>query len=403
VKSHTLRRLVILTALAAACGPAVAGIALRVEAWPINKPLDAYVLVTDASGPVVGLTAEDFTVTLDGVELNEFGFKRPPSQDPTQHVSVVVVADGTYPPGERWESLIDELAIGDRVSVVKYWNDVERVRLGGLEVLPFTRLDGASGSDAVIDFLNAWSSNGFGGTATFQYDGIVQALQQFRSPPAPLPRGPKAILTLGGGGSRQISLSDVVALANEASIPIFNTRNSEWRPYWSVVARTRALAEKTGGIDFELQGNEPVRRAIARMARWLRHGYRVVLPRGIITDCTPRKLQISVQGKPVSTRVVRCDTTPEPFDLPDVDNVAVDTQVVSEAAVVNGTEAAASVRVFFGEYSVGCGSTFTDAPGWIQPGKRICVRHTTAPEQGVEAATILVVGGESSAFVSTTQ
>jgi hypothetical protein len=132
MKSNTLRRLVVLAALGAANGPAVAGIALRLEAWPINKPLDAYVLVTDASGPVVGLTADDFTVTLDGVALNEFGFKLPPSQDPTQHVSVVVVANGTYGYEDRWESLIDELAIGDRVSVVKYWNDFERIRLGGL-------------------------------------------------------------------------------------------------------------------------------------------------------------------------------------------------------------------------------------------------------------------------------
>lgn len=403
MKSNTLRRLVVLAALGAANGPAVAGIALRIEAWPINKPLDAYVLVTDASGPVVGLTAEDFTVTLDGVALNEFGFKLPPNQDPTQHVSVVVVANGTYGYEDRWESLIDQLAIGDRVSVVKYWNDFERIRLGGLEILPFTRLDGASGSDAVTDFLEASAFQGFGGSATYQYDGIVQAVDQFRSPPTQLPRGPKAILTLGGGGSRQTSLSEVVALANEASIPIFNAGSSEWRPYWDVATRTRALAEKTGGIEFELQGTEPVRRAIARMARWLRHGYRVVIPRGIITDCTPRKLQISVRGNPVTTRVVRCDTTPEPFDLPDVGNAAVNTQVVSEAAVMRGTEAAASVRVFFGEYSVGCGSTFTDAPGWIQPGKRICVRHTTAPEEGVEAATVLVVGGESSTFVSTTQ
>ncbi len=84
----------LLLAAALFAGPARAGVALRVEATPISDPIQAFVTVTDATGaPVGGLGASDFTVTLDGTAVRQPGFTLPPTQDPSQKVSVVFVMD----------------------------------------------------------------------------------------------------------------------------------------------------------------------------------------------------------------------------------------------------------------------------------------------------------------------
>ncbi len=60
----------VLLAAAFFAGPASAAIDLRVESRPIGDPIEAYVTVTDADGnPVGGLTAGNFTLTLDGTPL----------------------------------------------------------------------------------------------------------------------------------------------------------------------------------------------------------------------------------------------------------------------------------------------------------------------------------------------
>ena len=83
----SLRQLGFLAALAFATGTVAADVELRVESRPIVQPIDAYVLVTDSESPVVGLTAGDFSITLDGMALEEFEFSLPPAQDPSQNVS----------------------------------------------------------------------------------------------------------------------------------------------------------------------------------------------------------------------------------------------------------------------------------------------------------------------------
>ena len=73
----------------------------------------------------------------------------------------------------------------------------------------------------------------------------MRGLAQFRRPPATLPAGPKAILTLGGGGARP-SRAHAIASANTTSIPISDVGYAGWHSYPEELAETRALGEKNG-------------------------------------------------------------------------------------------------------------------------------------------------------------
>jgi hypothetical protein len=64
---------------------------------------------------------------------------------------------------------------------------------------------------------------------------------------------------------------------------------------------------------------------------------------------------------------------------------------------------AAEISVTGGEYSIGCTSSFTSAPGLIEFEEDVCVRHTAAAGFNASAGpTVLVVGGVASSFSSTT-
>ena len=97
---------------------------------------------------------------------------------------------------------------------------------------------------------------------------------------------------------------------------------------------------------------------LAQMASWLENGYRITIPQGAVTDCDPHVLEVTAGGETISATFVRCDTTPEPFAFPWMQDVAVGTTVISEAAIITGIETAVPVTVLGGEYSIGCGSTY---------------------------------------------
>ena len=160
-----------------------ADIDLRVESRPIVQAIDAYVLVTDGESPIAGLAAGDFSITLDGMELKELEFSLPPSQDPSQSVSIVVVAQADdYPPASVYTALIDALDVGDHVSVVKYQGDIEMSRSGGVEILPFTQVDGGAGSAALKEFLQSPLSQSIGGRRCFSTKRCWRAWVNSRGP-----------------------------------------------------------------------------------------------------------------------------------------------------------------------------------------------------------------------------
>lgn len=402
----SLRQISLLSALACATGSATAGVELRVESMPIVQPIDAYILVTDGESPVAGLTAEDFSITLDGNALEEFEFSLPPSQDPSQNVSVVIVAPASQSgTTSDYPALIDELDVGDHVSIVKYfyYRSVDFLN-GRLAILPFTRIDGGMGSNAIAEFLGSGWPPEFTLSSlrpVFFHQALLAGLREFDRPSVGLPDGPRGIVTASTSTGFP-SLSTVIAAANANGIPIFNAGWATQNSYPDADARSTALAIKTGGVRVPIAEGESSADALAKMASWLENGYHITIPQDAVTDCNPHILEVSAGGESISVSFVRCDTTPELFDFADLTNVAVGTTVVSEPAVITGIETATPVTVMDGEYSIGCGSSFTSEPGWIMPGESVCLRHTSAPQGGLEVYTLFIAGGESAWFASST-
>jgi hypothetical protein len=369
-------------------------VGLRVQSHPIAAPIDAYVRVTEDAGPVTGLTPDDFAVTLDDAPV-DFTLTLPPNQDSAQKVSVVIVMRNNEfgPPSNDFSQLIEQLDVGDFVSVVKFAADFDNPRRGGLWVLPFTEVDDGAGVDQIQNFIaESQQLNQTGGK--FLFDGLMEGMSQVEIMSATLPEGPKALVT-DSCCKRFITLSDVVARANADGISIFNVFNRGWATYPDIDAEQKALARSTGGV--HVRGRNP----IASMGSWLRDGYRVTIPQDAIGDCRWHKLGVTVGGESRSVTFSRCDSTPNPFGLSDLYDVDVSKRVRARA-VITGIEAPALVQIQGGQYSVGCTTTFTTEPGRIRPGQSICVRHTAAAAGGQEVATFLSIGGVSEWFTSTT-
>ena len=151
--------LVVLFATALFEDAARAAVDLRVESRPAADPIEAFVRVTDAGGPVSGLDANDFTVLLDGAPVGPFTFVLPPAQNPAQKVSVVIAIDVDPENGFDFGSLVQALsdfiggmAVGDYAAMIQFRVAVLEPDLSPYD-LPFTLVDGAAGTSALLDFL----------------------------------------------------------------------------------------------------------------------------------------------------------------------------------------------------------------------------------------------------------
>jgi uncharacterized delta-60 repeat protein len=96
------------------------------------------------------------------------------------------------------------------------------------------------------------------------------------------------------------------------------------------------------------------------------------------------------------------DVAPDPFSFTDQANVATSTLIVSAPVTITGIDAPAPISISNGQYSIGCGATFTNATGTISDGQTVCVRHTSAPVGATSVNTVLTIGGVSDTFTSTT-
>ena len=96
------------------------------------------------------------------------------------------------------------------------------------------------------------------------------------------------------------------------------------------------------------------------------------------------------------------DSEPDSFAFTDLVDVALDSVQTSNAVTITGINTAAAVSVTGGEYALGCGGVFTAAPGTIDNGETVCVRHTSAATHDTATDTTLTVGGVADTFTSTT-
>jgi uncharacterized delta-60 repeat protein len=91
-----------------------------------------------------------------------------------------------------------------------------------------------------------------------------------------------------------------------------------------------------------------------------------------------------------------------PFAFTPQAGVAPGATVVSNTITVAGISGAAPISVTGGEYSIGCGGTFTNAPGVVVASATVCVRHRASPLPLASSTTTLLIGTTAGSFTSTT-
>ncbi|MGH8129949.1 MAG: VWA domain-containing protein [Steroidobacteraceae bacterium] len=400
----------LLLAAAFVAVPARASVDLRVEARPISDPIQVFVTVTDSNGdPVGGLTAADFTLTLDGVSvpIAPSDLTLPPSQDPNQKVSVVFVMDYsssvTNIARTAMESsviaFIDAMNVGDYAAIIKF-NDTNPERAS--VVAPFTAI-GADNSALETAVVADYPGDG-----SPILDAVNIAVDQFAAPPVPLPAGPKAIIlvTDGADNSSAITESATIAAANGNSIPIFVVGVGDLTIPSSVQLLTN-LTTQTGGEFFPAPDDAEIAAAYASVQFLLTSEYLLTI-QSTITDCAEHSLEVTVTGQPTASATFtrrECDTTPDAFNFTSQSGLNLDIGAKSNTVTITGLEGPATVDIKNGQYSIGCGagSTFTSADGTIADFQTICVRHTTSAQFSTEKVTTLTVGGVSGTFTTTTR
>lgn len=405
--STWLRPLVLLAAAPFFAGPARADIDLRVQSRPTADPIRAFVKVSDGSGSVTGLTSADFAVTIDGNASNTFAFGLPADQDPMQRTSIVFVIDYSRSVQslvgdairDSVTDFINQMAVGDYAAIVKFRISVLEPDLAPV-VLPFTQIDQGTGTNMLIDFV----ADGYRGGLTGLFDGIALAVDQFVTSPAVLPNGPKAIILIDDGMDLASfeTYSHAVAHANGTSVPIFTVGLGDIAAYASATALMESLAEETGGTYIAATDKAQIAAALATITALLHSVYLLTIPPTTVIDCDPHMLEVTSQGQAARIAFTRCDITPDNFYFTDQSGVAPGAVVVSDTVTITGIDSPATVAVTGGEYSIGCGSMFTSAPGFIFPDDEVCVRHTASANRSTSASTMLVVGGVASRFTSTT-
>lgn len=401
-----LRTLALSVAAASFIAPAAAEIELRVQSRPVTDPIKVFVHVTDQNGvPVGNLAAADFGMAIDAqAPTNAFQFTQSPFNDPAQRLSVVFAIDYSSSVQDFFvdaiqagvSTFIDNMSTGDYAAIVKF-NDTS----GATVVQPFTLIDGGTGNAALISQLLL----DYDGLGTNLLDALDLAVEEFATTSVTLPAGPKVIVLISDGddNSSLLSQSDVIANANANGIAVFTVSVGDITGDVAATALLSSIAEDTGGRYFAGPDEAEIEAAYATITSHLDNSYVLTLPPVELTDCNPHLMEITAQSQTGSIDFWRCDTTPDDFHFTDQAGVEPGATVVSDSVMITGIDMASEITVAGGEYSIGCGSTFTSLPGFIAFEEEVCVRHTaSASFSTASAPTVLVVGGVSSSFTSTT-
>nr|MCU0736581.1 VWA domain-containing protein [Methylotetracoccus sp.] len=277
--------------------PASADVSLRVEARPIEAPINAFVTVTDAGGdPVTGLEAADFSVTVDGVPVPTEGvaFSLPPKGS-DQKVSVVFAMDYS---GSIQDTALDSMqnaviafissmAVGDYAAIVKF-NNSSATKAS--VIVPFTPLDGPSGTGTQA-LINGVLSD-YPGQGTNLFDAIVLSAGQFTLGGVALPPGPKAIIAISDGGDNtsKADLNTALAAANDAGASIFTVGVGTVSTVGSQYLTQLAL--QTGGEFYLTPTPQEISDAYVTVSELLNNEYLLSF-NSSITDCNTHTIAVS--------------------------------------------------------------------------------------------------------------
>jgi VWFA-related protein len=295
-----------------------AAVSVRVDARPVSDPIEVSVSVTDASGgPVVGLTASDFQLSVDGVAVASPTFSLPPAQG-TRKVSVVFAMDfsstvrsaALEPMQNAVVAFINAMAPGDYAAIVKF-NESNPAQASVVQ--PFTAIDGGAGNSALISAVMA----PYDGTGSNVLDAVELSIQQLTSPPTPLPDGPKAVVLISDGrdNASTTDVPTVVAAANAGGVAIFTVGVGNIAPGDNILAQ---LAEGTGATYLPAPTDGQIADAYAEISSLLNNEYLLTFT-STITDCSSHNLQVTVTSQePATSSFTRCDTAPPPPPPPTV-------------------------------------------------------------------------------------
>jgi hypothetical protein len=120
-----------------------------------------------------------------------------------------------------------------------------------------------------------------------------------------------------------------------------------------------------------------------------------------VTQATSTLTIGGVSAEFIST--TKPDTTPDDFSFTNVSNVELSTVQTSNIITITGITDEVAVTISNGEYSIGCGTSFTSAASTIAQGETICVRHTSSASNSTSVQTTLTAGTLAVIFSSTTK
>jgi hypothetical protein len=394
---------------AAFAAPASAEVDIRMLSRPLGEPITAFVNVTDGFFPVGELEFFELSATIDGTANNGFAFTTAPMFDPAQRISVVFAIDYSADvqglSGDAIQAgistFISQMTPGDYAAIVKF-NDTN----GATLVQPFTEIDGGSGSSLLLTAL----ADDYEGDGTNLLEALGESANEFTAKAGLLPPGAKAVIVVSAGDDdfSGAGLSELYDTFNAGGIAVFTVSAGDISGDAAATALMTALAGQTGGRYIAAPDDAGIETAYIT-ARWdLWGSYVLTWPADTVTDCNAHTLQLLATGfgafQVGNVEFTHCDDTPADFQFVDQTGVEPGVVVVSNTVTITGIDQETGISVSGGEYSIGCGATFTAAPGTISVDDEVCVRHTAAAGfQQAAGPTVLVVGGVSSSFTSTTR
>ena len=213
-----------------------------------------------------------------------------------------------------------------------------------------------------------------------------------------LPVGPRALI---GATARDAIQEQLIDRAIENNVALFNVAY-EGESLDSFLEK-RAATRETGGALVVVNDESQDDLAINRIGDWLNDSYRLIIPAILVTDCGLHALELTVRSQSAVLSFSRCDSRPDPFTFEVADDVEPGVTVVSPVLTITGIDGPVPIEAFGGEYSIGCGTSFTSEPGFLQPQDTVCVRHTSSQLPNDITATVLSVGSSSATFESLTR